>query len=68
MTPVEFEARIERRAKVQSGRRYASLKSTDRMDTTRWLLVIAGIALILESILANRLSMRSELSGAVAPA
>ena len=64
ISPIEFEARIERRGQPGSLRRHASIENTNRIDAARWLLVIAGIALILESILANRLSMRGELARA----
>ncbi len=56
----EFERRIVRRERaVLSARKSsAGAEESDPFGPARWLLLIAGLALILESLLGNRISAR----------
>ncbi len=67
--PAELDRRIVRRSRaVLLGRKITSgAEDTDPFGPARWLLLLAGIALIVESLMANRISIRraAATSGAV---
>lgn len=60
VTPDEFRRRILRRARSAILPAHAGLgaKDTDPFGVARWLLLIAGLALIAESLFASRISRR----------
>lgn len=68
-SPAEIERRIVRRARSgpRDGNRSAGLDETDPFGPARWLLLLAGLALMVESLMANRISIRrtSAANGAV---
>lgn len=63
-TPTEFERRIVRRARsaMLARKGAAGAESTDPFGPARWLLLLAGLALIIESLVANRISTRRALA------
>ncbi len=58
--PAELERRIVRRARTALSSRSggAGARDSDPFGAARWLLILAGLALIMESLLANRISRR----------
>ena len=68
-SPAELERRIVRRARsaLPGKKSSAGADDTDPFGPARWLLMLAGLALIVESLMANRISIRraSATSGAV---
>ncbi len=67
-SPEELERRIVRRARsVLLGMRpSAGAEETDPFGPARWLLLLAGLALILESLMANRISGRAPATAGAA--
>lgn len=69
-SPDEFERRIVRRARstLSPGNTAAGAGDSDPFGSARWLLLLAGLALIIESLLANRISRRRGSAATGAPA
>jgi hypothetical protein len=69
LSPAELERRIVRRARsdLRDNKGSAGADGSDPFGPARWLLLLAGLTLIAESLIANRISMRRApaASGAV---
>jgi hypothetical protein len=68
-SPAELERRIVRRARLElrGNKGFAGADGTDPFNAARWLLLLAGLTLIAESLIASRISVRRApaASGAV---